>query len=246
MITPQPHAAVHKAWLYRLLSAIADDIFLVKHLRFKGGTCAAMREIIDRFSVDLDFDLLDTENLESVHQHLEKIFRKLGLKIKEKSQHAPQYFLKYDNKPGERNTVRFDVTFPPPKSNDYEAVRFAEIDRILYCQTGPTMFANKLVALLDRYEKHHSIAGRDLYDIHTFFIKGYSYKPEIIKERTDLEPFEYLPKLKNFITQKITQTIIDQDLNVLMPTKNFHKTRNFLKQEVLMFLQDEIEKLNLK
>ena len=57
---------------------------------------------------------------------------------------------------------------PPPKSNVYETVRLVEIDRIATCQTIETMFANKLVALIERREKTGSIAGRDLYDVHHF------------------------------------------------------------------------------
>ena len=236
MLLPNPSDIIHKAWLYRLLSAIADDTFLVANLRFKGGTCAAMQNIIDRFSVDLDFDLLSEKEVPKIRKNLEKIFGELGLEIKDQSKQVPQYFLKYKNKDGERNTVRLDVTFPPPKANEYEPVRFHDIDRILYCQTIPTMFANKLVTVIDRFQKHGSIAGRDLYDLHTFFIKGYTYKPEIIEERTGKTVAAFLKTLRQFIEKRFTQTMIDQDLNVLMPAENFQRIRKILKQEVLMFL----------
>lgn len=233
---PKPSDAIHKAWLYRVLSTIADTQFLVAELRFKGGTCAAMRGILDRFSIDLDFDLLNPAKMLNVRSSLEDLFKKLGLEIKERSKNPPQYFLKYENKESQRNTLEFDVTFPAPKHNDYEPVRFVEIDRILYCHTIPTMFANKLVAAIERFTKYGSIAGRDIFDMHTFFLKGYTYKPEIIEERTGLRPQEFMKKLRNFIEEHITQTVIDQDLNVLLSPKQFHKIRKTLKQEVLMFL----------
>jgi predicted nucleotidyltransferase component of viral defense system len=245
MILPDPSDAIHKAWLYRILSGIADDEFLISQLRFKGGTCAAMRHIIDRFSVDLDFDLLDQAKVEDVRRHLEKIFLKLELKIDEQSKRVPQYFLKYKNKAGERNTMRLDVTFPPPKSNDYEALRLNEIDRVIYCHTVPTMFANKLVSVIDRYEKHGSIAGRDVYDIHTFFLKGFKYKPGIIMERRQKSAVDFLMELQKFIEKYFTQTVIDQDLSVLLPPADFKRARKILKQEVLMFLTDEINNINL-
>lgn len=236
MILPKPADALHKAWMYRLLKAIADDTFLVENLRYKGGTCAAMRGLIERFSIDLDFDLFMPENLENVRQNLEKIFRKLELKIDDQSAKVPQYFLKYDNRPGERNTIELDITFPAPKSNDYEPVRFVEIDRILYCQTTATMFANKLVSVLDRFQKHRSVAGRDIFDIHTFLLAGYEYKEGIIEERTGKTAEQFLKDLKKFIEKHFTQTIIDQDLNVLLPKDKFQKIRKILKQEVLMLL----------
>ena len=96
MILPNQKEAKHKAWLYRLLSEIADNQSLVSSLYFKGGTCAAMRGFLDRFSVDLDFDFIGKKNdLEPTRKQLEKIFKNLGLEIKEKSQRVPQYFLKY-------------------------------------------------------------------------------------------------------------------------------------------------------
>lgn len=237
MILPNPKDAIHKAWMYRLLTAIADNTLLVKSLRFKGGTCAAMRGILPRFSIDLDFDLIDTSQMELVRQHLEKLFKKLGLKIDDSSKVTPQYFLKYKSEPNQRNTVKLDVTFPAPNSNEYEPVRFIDIDRIIYAQTIPTMFANKLVSITDRYKKYGSIAGRDIFDVHTFFMKGYSYKKEIIEERTGKKTDVFFGELIDFIENKITRKIIDQDLNTLLPFNDFQKIRKILKNEVLMFLR---------
>ncbi len=236
MILPNPKDAVHRAWLYRILAAFADDSFLMTMLHFKGGTCAAMRELIDRFSVDLDFDLMDPEQAKPVQKHMEKIFSQLGLEIKDQSKIAPQYFLKYPNKPGERNTVQIDVAFPPLKSNRYENVHLIEIDRLMPCQSIPTMFANKLATPLERFKKSHSIAGRDLYDIHAFFLKGFSFDEAVIFEKTGLGVTAFMKKLKKFIVQHVAQIHIDHDLNVLLPVQQFQRIRGNLKNETLMFL----------
>jgi predicted nucleotidyltransferase component of viral defense system len=79
MLTPRTSDTEHRVWLLRLLTAIVDDRLLASVLHFKGGTCAAMRDLLDRFSVDLDFDLAQTENIPDVRMHLEAIFSKLGL-----------------------------------------------------------------------------------------------------------------------------------------------------------------------
>ncbi|MBU1953399.1 nucleotidyl transferase AbiEii/AbiGii toxin family protein [Patescibacteria group bacterium] len=243
MIIPRREDAIHKNWMYRVLSEIADDTTLNGLLRFKGGTCAAMRGIIDRFSVDLDFDLMDDKKIKQANSHLEKIFKKLGLQIKDHSLHVPQYFVKYDNKPGERNTLRIDVTTPPPASNDYEPVRLTEIDRIINCQTAETMFANKLVATLERYEKHKSIAGRDIFDIHTFYTKGLTFKEQIIVERRQTGLREFFTQLEKFIEKNITQKILNEDLNSLMEPEAFRKTRKYLKGEVMTYLKAEIKRV---
>lgn len=246
MILPDPKDAIHKAWLYRLLTEICDNAKLVKVLYFKGGTCAAMRGFLDRFSIDLDFDYVGNEkDTSSIQKNLERVFQKLGLIIKDKSARVPQYFLKYptENK-SQRNTIKIDITYPPTQANQYETVRLYDIDRVLRAQTVETMFANKLVALIERYEKNKSIAGRDLYDVRYFFIRGFRYDPAVIKERrSEKNVFDFFQVLINFIEQEITETIITQDLNALLPYEKFKKIRKILKSETLVFLRDEMQRL---
>ena len=57
MIIPKPSDAKHKTQMYRLLREILQNNILANKLVFKGGTYAALRGVLDRFSVDLDFDL---------------------------------------------------------------------------------------------------------------------------------------------------------------------------------------------
>ncbi len=243
MILPNPKETMHKIWLYRLLSAIYDNQYLASSLYFKGGTCAAMCGFLDRFSIGLDFDCVAKKSdFKTIRKELESIFKKLDLIIKDKSQKVPQYFLKYNAKPGLRNTIKIDITFPPPKSNTYQPFRLNDIDRIVVCQTIETMFANKLVALIDRWEKNNSIAGRDLYDIHYFFMNGHTYNEKVIIERRNQDLISFLQTLITFIEKNINQTIINQDLNSLLPAEKFQKIRKVLKQETLMFLRDEVKR----
>jgi predicted nucleotidyltransferase component of viral defense system len=244
MQLPQPNDAKHKAWLYRILSAFYDDPYLAKVLYFKGGTCAAMLGFLDRFSVDLDFDLVgDQEVLSKSQEHMESVFQKLGLAVKDQSQRVPQFFLKYPAKEGERNTLKIDVAFPPTKANQYEARRFSDIDLSITCQTIETMFANKLVALIDRHKQKFSIAGRDVYDIHHFFEQGFCYNAAVIMERTGKNATDYFQQLIDFMGQQVTDELIAQDLNVLLPYAKFRVIRKTLKQETIMFLRDEVARL---
>ena len=241
MILPNKKDAVHRAWLYRILSAIYDNQFLATNLYFKGGTSAAMRDFLDRFSVDLDFDFIgDDKDIVRIRKELESIFKELGLEIKDQSKVIPQYFLKYPNKEKERNTVKIEVATFKIKANKYEQVRLVDIDRIAICQTIETMFANKLVAIIDRFEQHNTIAGRDLYDIHHFFMADFKYDRDIIKERRDVDAKEFLSELASFIEKNITNTIINQDLNTLLSPEKFRQMRKVLKKETLMFLRNEI------
>ena len=62
MKVPNKKEVKHKNQLYRLLRALISSSLLANKIMFKGGTCAAMRGFLDRFSVDLDFDLPDSSN----------------------------------------------------------------------------------------------------------------------------------------------------------------------------------------
>ena len=244
MILPKSEDAIHKAWLYRLLSAIYDNPALANTLYFKGGTCAAMLGYLDRFSIDLDFDFAtNKKDVKTVKQNLENIFKKIGLEIKDQSKLVPQYFLKYDAPKNKRNTIKIDITMPPPKSNIYEAREFSEIDRIIPCQTIETMFANKLVAVIDRFEKNHSIAGRDIFDIHHFFLQGFRYHKLVILERREQALPDFFGELIAFIKKRITDTVLSQDLNALLSPAAFQRMRKTLKSETLMFLNDELARL---
>ena len=65
---------------------------------------------------------------------------------------------------------------------------------------------------MDRFEKTGHIAGRDLYDIHHFFMNGYSYDPAVIIERTGLWQKDFFSKLIIFIEKYVTDQIITEDL----------------------------------
>lgn len=240
--TTRPEDALHKAWLYRILTAFADDQALMACLVFKGGTCAAMQGWLDRFSVDLDFDLrtkdVDACGVAAVRARMEDHFADLGLTIKDASAQVPQYYLKHEAPQRGRSVLKVDVTNMPPAANTYTHAEFASIGRVLPIQTRETMFANKLVALTDRYREHGTIAGRDVYDIHYFFEHGYFFNEGVVAERTGKQPAVYLEELTAFIEDKVTQQGLDEDLNTLVPYTRFRVIRKTLKTEVLMHLRD--------
>ena len=113
----------------------------------------------------------------------------------------------------------------------------------MYCQTIETMFANKMIALVDRFKKGQKIAGRDLYDIHYFFLQGYSYDRGIIENYSRKKITGFLADLIKFVEKNITQRIIDQDINFLLPPQKFQQIRTNLKSEIILFLKDELKRI---
>lgn len=241
MLLPNPKDVIHKVWMTTVLTALADHPILSQVLGFKGGTCAAMLGLLDRFSVDLDFELLDNSKKDIVQKEMEKTFTDIGLEIKDQSKIAPQFFLKYPAPAGERSTLKIDVSFPPTKANQYKPCRLDDIDRVVLCQTPETMFANKLVAVLDRHEKTGSLAGRDFFDLHQFFAQGLKFNGKVLEERRHTDVSTYLKELAAFIQHHLTQTVLDEDLNTLLPPTAFKTIRLVLKPQLLVYLKEAIK-----
>ena len=65
--------ATHKNTLLHILKDIYSDSTIGPILGFKGGTAAYLFYDLCRFSVDLDFDLLDNNQEEYVFEQVQKI-----------------------------------------------------------------------------------------------------------------------------------------------------------------------------
>lgn len=243
MITPKSNDAKHKVQLTRLLTALVDDSYISRWTHFKGGTCAAMLGYLDRFSVDLDFDSEKQADVQIVEKNISTIITHLGLEIKNKSATTLFYTLKYKAGVGDRNTLKLSFMGEDMGGNVYEKKYIPEIDRFVSCQTIETMFANKLIALMNRYKKNNNIAIRDVYDIHHFFEQGYRYDSKIITLRTGKLAKEYLKEVVLFIEEKITEKDITNDLSFLLEYKHFQALRKTLKQETITLVKDEIKRL---
>ena len=105
------------------------------------------------------------------------------------------------------------------------------------------MFSHKLVAAIDRFEKTGQIAGRDIFDIHHFFMSGAAYASAVITERRGVQVAQFLSQLREFIERKVTDTVITEDLSFLLPRAEFQRIRKVLKRETIALLQAEIDRL---
>lgn len=236
MLDLRPEDIIHKSQLHRLLMEIVDQPLMAQTLAFKGGTCAAMLGFLDRFSVDLDFDVLKNADETALRTVFHQVFDQLGFSVTLEFDMVLFFQLRYPSSPGKRSTLKVSASNMRVEANQYKVQYFQEIDRLINSHTIETMFANKLVAVTDRYTQHKTLAGRDIYDIHHFFVQGYAYHGAIIRERTGLEPKEYFGKLIDFIKKHVTQKIIDEDLNSLLPYKKFQQIRKILIPETLSML----------
>ena len=68
---------MHKIVMTKILLALVKDAFVGTRIGFKGGTCAMFFYDLPRMSVDLDFDLLDEDEVE-VFEKITKILQQFG------------------------------------------------------------------------------------------------------------------------------------------------------------------------
>lgn len=237
MIITRPEDVIHKIQILRLLTEICDSKILAQNLYFKGGTCASMLGYLDRFSIDLDFDLKKGANKKKLREEFVSLFKNLDFSLDYENPNFLQFILKYQATPNRRSTLKVSVSDSFIKSSVYQPFYLSEVDRFFVCQTIETMFANKLVAPIDRFEKHEKIAGRDIYDIHHFFLNGYLFRKEIIEERMKMDLESFIKRLIDFIERHVTETTINEDLNTLLPEEKFQKIRKVLKPETLVLLK---------
>jgi predicted nucleotidyltransferase component of viral defense system len=177
---------------------VIHDIFSSEYatsLAFKGGTLCYFVHRLDRFSTDIDIDLIAPLSDETIFmENMESILKKYG-KVKEKSRkrHTLFFLLSY----GESDmNIKIEINTRIWKANTYELVNFFGME--ILAQDRSTIFANKLVAITDR----SLLANRDLYDVYFFFKNLFPLNEAVILERTGKNAKEYLAYLLDFLEKK--------------------------------------------
>src|SRR3989344_8575345 len=88
--------SLHKKILLQILKDIYADTTIAPLLGFKGGTAVFMFYDLGRFSLDLDFDLLDASKEEYVFGQVKEIAKNYGtIKEAERKQHTLIFVLSY-------------------------------------------------------------------------------------------------------------------------------------------------------
>lgn len=228
----------HRRIMLKVLEEISNDSLLANNLGFKGGTACYFLHGLNRFSVDLDFDLLDEKKDEVVKARLLEILNKYG-SVKTKTSIKVSYS-------DECQALKIDLSnrHKNNKLNTYE-VKDIVSGLSLKVLQKEDIFAHKLVALIDRSASSVSgdkfIANRDLYDIHFFFTNGWSFNKEIIEQHTGQKFGEYLQQVSDFIEKYSNESNILDRLGELVDEKQRIWIKKNLKKEVLRQLAIEIK-----
>lgn len=217
----------HKFYLLQILKDIYSDIELLNCLGFKGGTALMFFYDLPRFSVDLDFNLLEIERQESVYNKVKDIVLRYGSIFDEaKKYYGPLIVLDYGS--GERK-LKLEISIR--NFNDqYEIKNLLGINiKVMVIQD---MFAHKLCALLDR----NVIAGRDVFDT-WFFMQGHTpLNKSIVEYRMKMPLNIYFDTCIDRIDAMDERKLL-QGMGELMENTMKNFTRKKLKEEILSLMK---------
>lgn len=217
----------HKFLLLQILKDIYSDIELSNSLGFKGGSALMFFYDLPRFSVDLDFNLLDTEQEDMVYKKVRKILLKYGrIHDEAKKHYGPLVVLNYGQ--GERK-LKVEIS-NRIFENRYEIKNLLGINIKVLVQED--LFAHKLCALLDRT----SIANRDIFDCWFFMKKRTPINKNIVETRMKMPMAEYLQQCIDLLESMSDKGLL-HGLGELMEnsTKKFVQTE--MRSETISLLK---------
>ncbi len=230
----------HRRIMLKILGDISVDSLLANNLGFKGGTACYFLHNLDRFSVDLDFDLLDKEREGEIKKQLLEILSRYG-SVKTKTSIKVKYADDYQ-------ALKIDLSnrYENNKLNTYQ-VKDIVSGISLKVLRKEDIFAHKLVALTDRSVSASSdvnfIANRDLYDIYFFFKSGWRYNKEIIEQQTGKNVRDYLQYARSFVEKYSNESNILDRLGDLVDDGKKDWVKKHLKNEILKQLAIEVKSL---
>lgn len=218
----------------QILKDIYTDVSISSLLGFKGGTCAYFFYGLPRFSVDLDFDLLEVtdENQKIVFEKVIAIISNYGLIKDQQIKRFTVFALLSYGEDDHNIKVEINVRKLIESMEDqFELKEYLGI--LMRVAKKEYLFAGKLSALTLRTET----AMRDIFDIHYFAKHRWDISPEVVKHFTGKTVREYLPECIAFI-EKIKDSQMLQGLGDLIDSeKQKDWIRNHLKADTLFMLR---------
>lgn len=217
----------HKYLMLQILKDIYSDALLASVLGFKGGTALMFFYQLPRFSVDLDFNLIDVSREQEVFQKVRAILLKYG-KIHDEAIKFYGPLLVLDYGAGERK-LKVEISnrqYP----NHYEWKNLLGLN--IRVMTEPDMFAHKLCALLDRTET----TNRDIYDCWFFLNRRTAINREIVELRMECPLEEYLQRCIESLQQMPRRSLLN-GLGELTDAQTKAFVRNKLLPETIQLMQ---------
>ncbi len=226
--------AKHKNILIKILKDIYVDPSIGPILGFKGVTAAILFYDLDRFSVDLDFDLLDPEKEDYVFERVKAILEHYGkLKQVRKKRFNLFYVLSYNEKDINAQNIKVEINRREFGSK-YDVKSFLGIS--MQVMIKEDMAAHKLCAMYERIGK----TNRDIFDVQFVLAHDWPVNKKIVEDRIGMPYKEFLKKSIE-VMDKFDDRDILAGMGELLTEKQKTWVRAHLKEDVLFQLKLKLE-----
>jgi len=219
----------HKFVMIQILKDIYADVEISSLLGFKGGTAAYLLYELPRFSVDLDFDLLDPtpENVDLLFEKIGKIISEYG-EIKDSQKKFATIFFALSYGVGEHQ-IKIEINTRKTGAH-WKMMNYLGIPMLV--SEKDSMFAGKLIALTNR----RIFAARDLFDVYYFLQQRWEIEKDVLAAYNIKSLEDYLEKCAAFV-ENIPDNKLLLGLGELIDEKQKTFVKNKLKNEVLFMLK---------
>jgi len=217
----------HRFFLVQILKDIYSDIELASSLGFKGGSALMFFYDLPRFSVDLDFNLLNLQKEYIAYRKVRLILLKYGKIFDEaKKFYGPLIVLDYGVNERKLKVEISNREF----ENRYEIKNLLGINVKVMVQED--MFAHKLCALLDR----NAVANRDIFDCWYFMQRQTPINKSIVESRMGMPLTQYLQACIGHVEGMSNKGLL-QGMGELMDSKMKRFVQVKMRSEVIKLLK---------
>lgn len=219
--------STHKTILFQILKDIYSNTRIAPFLGFKGGTAALLFYGLDRFSVDLDFDLLDEDREEIVFEQVTNIVGKYGtIRESNRKRFGIFYVLSYEDK---ARHIKVEINRRQFGSR-YEIKTYLGVSMLVMIPED--VFAHKLVAMHERIGK----TSRDIYDVWFFLRQRFPINGEIVQQRSGMSLDAFLQTCIGQLEKMSNRKILDGVGELLTPSqKDWAKSK--LREDTIAMLK---------
>lgn len=223
--------STHKTILFQILKDIYSNGKISPFLGFKGGTATLMFYGLDRFSVDIDLDLLDENKEDLVFEEVIEIVRKYGI-LKESYKKRFNLFclLSYEDN---SHNIKVEINRRNYDSK-YEIKTYLGVSMLVMVQED--LFAHKLMAMYERIGK----TSRDIYDVWFFLSKRFPINQKIIEKRSGMTFNQLVKKCIEKLEKFDNRHILD-GLGELLTISQKDWVKAKLREETIGLLKLRIE-----
>lgn len=217
----------HKFFMLQILKDIYTHPLLSVNLGFKGDTACMFFYNLPRFSVDLDFNLLDASKEEAVYDLVKSVLLKYG-KIHDEAKKFYGPILVLDYGVGEHK-IKVEIS-KRDFGDTYHGERLLGFPVKL--MDKPNMFAHKLCAMLDRNE----ITNRDIFDSWFYMEQCTPVNRQIVETRMKQPLEDYLQQCIDRLSKMSDKGLLN-GLGELMDSEMKQFVRTKLRQETIRLLE---------